>query len=508
MDGRTAERAQIVRVLPGPMLVMLLGALDQTIMAPALPAVAGDLGGLDRMPAIATAYVVAATVVMPIYGKLGDRFGRKPVLLVAIAVFVVGAAICGLAGSITALLVGRVVQGAGGGGLMIGAQAVLGEIVSPRERGRYLGLLGGVYVLAAVGGPVIGGFLIDHLSWRWIFALYPPLGALAVVVVVRRLRLPVPRGRPPIDYAGTACLAIAVVAAILVAGTVGQPDERPVWVVPALAGVTLAAGAGWWVTAHRAPDPVLPLRLFAVRSFAIPSAISFLIGLALFGTISYLPAYLQIAMGMSATGAGLALTCLMGGVITTMTLSGRLISRTGRYRRYPVVGTAMAAAGLALLAGVDAATPVPLVLAVLLLIGLGIGLTMQVMMVVAQNGVDHRDLGAATSAVTFLRQIGASVGVALVGALITTRFTTRLPDSVAQLLPDGVSGLSADRLAALPPELRASVASAFGEAAPPVFGFVAPLLVVAFVLAIALPARPLRDTAHIDSDTSTIRSRS
>jgi MFS family permease len=197
----------------------------------------------------------------------------------------------------------------------------------------------------------------------------------------------------------------------------------------------------------------------------------------------------------------------MGGVIITMTLSGRLISRTGRYRRYPVVGTAMAAAGLALLAGVDADTPVPLVLAVLLLIGLGIGLTMQVMMVVAQNGVDHRDLGAATSAVAFLRQIGASVGVALVGALITARFTDRLPDSVTQLLPGGLSGLSADRLAALPPELRATVASAFGEAAPPVFGFVAPLLVVAFVLAIALPARPLRDTAHIDSDT-TIRRRS
>jgi EmrB/QacA subfamily drug resistance transporter len=499
MREHTAERARIVRVLPGLMLVMLLGALDQTIMAPALPAVAGDLGGLDRMPAVATAYVVAATVVMPIYGKLGDRFGRKPVLLVAVGVFVLGAVTCGLAGSIDTLVVGRVVQGAGGGGLMIGAQAVLGEIVSPRERGRYLGLLGGVYVLAAIGGPIVGGFLIDHFSWRWIFVLYPPLGALALVVIARRLRLPAPRERAPIDYAGAAFLAAAVVAVILLAGVLGRPTDRPAWLVPALAAVAFAAGAGWWATARRAPDPVLPLRLFAVRSFAIPSAISFLIGLALFGTISYLPAYLQVAVGMSATGAGLMLTCLMGGVITTMTVSGRLISSTGRYRRYPVVGTAMAAAGLALLAGVRPDTPVPQVLAVLLLIGLGIGLTMQVMMLVAQNGVDYRDLGAATSTVTFLRQIGASLGVALVGALITARFTERLPTSVARSLPGGPSGLSADGLATLPPELRATVSSAFGAAAPPVFGVVAPLLIVAFALAIALPADPLRDTAPVDS---------
>ncbi|MDN5915426.1 MAG: MFS transporter [Pseudonocardia sp.] len=496
MSPRSAERAQVLRVLPGLMVVMLLGALDQTIMAPALPAVAGDLGGLDEMPVVLTAYLVAATVVMPVFGRLGDRFGRKPVLLGAIGLFMVGAVASGLAGSIPALVVARVVQGAGGGGLMIGAQAVLGEVVSPRERGRYLGLLGVVYVLAAVGGPIVGGLFIDHLSWRWIFAIYPPLGVLAMVAVVRTLRLPVPRDRPSVDYAGATFLATVVVAVILLAGTLGRPGG-PAWLVPVLAVVALAAFAGWLVTARRAADPVLPLRLFTVRSFAIPTAISFLIGLALFGTVSYLPAYLQIAMGTSATQAGLALTCLMGGVITTMTVSGRLISRTGRYRRYPVIGTAMAAAGMALLALVNAATPVPLVLAILLLIGLGIGLTMQVMMLVAQNGVDHRDLGAATSTVTFLRQIGASVGVAVVGALITARFTERLPDGLAGLLPGSTDALSPDALAALPPDLRATVATAFGQAAPPVFGMVAPLLVVAFLLAVALPAQPLRDTAHV-----------
>jgi MFS family permease len=220
----TDERRPIVLVLPGLMLVMLLGALDQTIMAPALPAVAGDLGGLDQMPAVLTAFLVAATVVMPVYGKLGDRFGRKPVVLVAIGVFVLGAVLCGIARSMPELIVYRAVQGAGAGGLMISAQAIIGEIVSPRERGRYLGLLGVVYVAAAVGGPLVGGFVVDHLSWRWIFALYPPLGLLAFVAVVRTLRLPVPRSRPPIDLLGALTLAVTVVGVVLLSSIVGQAD--------------------------------------------------------------------------------------------------------------------------------------------------------------------------------------------------------------------------------------------------------------------------------------------
>jgi EmrB/QacA subfamily drug resistance transporter len=484
------------------MLVMLLGALDQTIMAPALPVVAAELGGLDRMPAVVTAYLAAATVVMPLYGKLGDRFGRRPVLLVAIGVFVLGAALCATARSMPALVAVRAVQGVGGGGLMIGAQAVLGEIVSPRERGRYLGLLGGVYVLAAVGGPLVGGFVIDHGSWRAIFALYPPLGLLAAVVVVRTVRLPRPQTQRPIDYAGAGCLAATVLAVVLLADVAAGTGGRPGWTVPALAVGAVIAGTAWLLTARYAADPVLPLRLFRDPAVAIPTAVSFLIGFALFGTISYLPAYLQIAVGTSATRAGLALTCLMAGVIVTITLSGRSISRTGRYKAFPVVGTALAAVGLALLGLVRPATPGLALVAVLLLIGLGIGLTMQVMMLVAQNGAPRADLGATTSAVTFLRQIGASAGVAVVGALITARFTDRLPAGLADRLPGGVGALSAGGLAGLPPDMRATVAAAFGEAAPPVFGFVAPLLGVAFLLTLALPARPLRETAHADSPST------
>jgi predicted MFS family arabinose efflux permease len=271
-------------------------------------------------------------------------------------------------------------------------------------------------------------------------------------------------------------------------------------VTPALAAGVAVAGGAWLLTARFARDPILPLRLFHDRAFAIPTAISFLIGFALFGTISYLPAYLQIALGTSATSAGLVLTCLMAGVLITMIASGRLITRTGRYRRYPIVGTATATLGLALLATIGPSGPAWPLIVFIVLIGLGVGLTMQVMMLVAQNGVGHADLGAATSAVTFLRQIGASVGVAVIGAMITSRFTGRLPAGVADQLPGGAGALSADGAAALPGDVRDVIATAFGTAVPPVFGSVAPVLGLAFLLALLLPERPLRDTAHVDAE--------
>jgi EmrB/QacA subfamily drug resistance transporter len=469
------------RVLPGVMLAMLLGALDQTAMTPALPAVAADLGRFDLMPAVLTAYLAAATVVMPLYGKLGDRFGRKPLLLAAIGVFVAGAVLCAMATSMPALLAWRVLQGAGGGGLMIGAQAVLGEVVSPRERGRYLGLLGGVYVVAAVGGPLLGGIAVDHLTWRWIFALYPPLGLVAMVVVARTLHLPAPPRRPPLDVTGALLLSATVAGVVLLSSGVGAPG----W----LAAATAAAAGGWWVSARRAADPVLPLRLFRSRAIAIATAISVLIGFALFATISYLPTFLQVARGASATQGGLVVTALMAGVVVTTTLSGRVITRTGRYKAFPVAGTATAAVGLALLGTVGAAAPLPLVLAALLLVGLGVGMVMQVMVLVAQNGAEHRDLGAATSAVAFLRQIGASTGVAVFGALITSRFAAALPPGTD---PRIATALDPQQLAQLP----AAVREAFGATVAPVFGFAAPLLVLALLLALALPALPLRDTAH------------
>jgi EmrB/QacA subfamily drug resistance transporter len=439
---------------------MLLGALDQTIITPALPAVARDLGGLDQMPGVVTSYLAAATAVMPVYGKLGDRFGRKRALLVAIAVFVTGAVLCGSAASMPQLIAYRAVQGLGGGGLMVGPQAVIGELVSPRERGRYLGLIGAAYVVAAVGGPVLGGLLVEGPGWRWIFALYPPLGAVAFVVLAVTLRLPTPAAaRPPIDVGGALMLVAAVAGLVLLGQT-----RNLAWLA-----LTATAATGWLVTTRFAADPILPLRLFHDRAFAIPMAISFLVGFALFGTLTYLPAYLQVALGLSATRAGLVVTALMAGVLTTTVVSGRLITRTGHYKAYPVAGTALAATGLGLLAVISGTGGALAIGGVLALVGLGVGLVMQVMVLAAQNAVAYPDLGTATSTVTFLRQIGAAVGVAVAGFLITARLTGSAP-----------------------------AAEAFSQAVPVVFAVLTPLLVLAFALAVALPVRPLRTTAYIE----------
>ncbi|MQA96495.1 MAG: MFS transporter [Streptosporangiales bacterium] len=457
----------ITTVLPGLLLAMLLGALDQTIMAPALSSIARDLGDLADMPAVMTAYLAAATAAMPVYGKLGDRFGRGVVIQVALVLFVLGALLCPLATSVPQLAAFRVLQGLGGGGLSIGAQAILGELVSPRERGRYLGQMGAAYVVAAVGGPLIGGLITDHFGWRWIFAIYPPLGLLAAAVLARTLRLPRPRpgAAPPVDYLGAAALA-GTVAALVLYGQTGSP-------VALL--VALAAAAAWLVSARHAADPVLPLRLFRDRSFTVPVAVSFLVGFALFGTVTYVPAWAGLAMGVPASQAALMLTGLMAGVLLTTVASGRMITRTGRYLVYPITGTALAAIGLALASWLLATDTEPriLVAATLVLIGLGIGCVVQVMVLIAQNGAEHADLGTATSAVTFFRQIGASLGVAVVGALIS-------------------------RHVALQGAATSDGGQAMGHALALAFGAVAPVLVVACVLTLTLPARPLRTTAHVD----------
>jgi EmrB/QacA subfamily drug resistance transporter len=445
-------------VLPGLLIAMMLGAIDQTTITPALPAVAAELGGLEKMPAVVTSYLAAATAVMPVYGKLGDRFGRKRVMLVAVALFVAGATACASASTMPQLIAFRAIQGLGGGGLMVGPQAVIGEIVSPRERGRYLGLIGAVYVVAAIGGPVLGGLVVQTLGWRWIFAFYPPLGAVAFAVLALTLRLPRPSERLPVDYLGAASLAAAVIGVIFL----GQTRQLG-WLA-----LVAVAGTAWLISTRLAADPILPLRLFRDRAFAIPVAISFLIGFALFGVLTYLPAYLQVALQVPTSRAGLVVTALLAGVLTTTVLSGRLITRTGRYKAYPIAGTTLAGVGLALMAALGAAAGAGAIAALMILIGLGVGLVMQVMVMAAQNAVDYSDLGTATASVTFLRQIGASTGVAVAGAVITAELSKQIPAEVA-----------------------------FNHAMPLVFALMAPLLAVALALAVALPARPLRTTAHV-----------
>ncbi|MBT2512266.1 MFS transporter [Arthrobacter sp. ISL-30] len=483
--------------LPGILLVMFLGALDQTVMASALPTVAGDLNGLDRMSAIITGYLVAATAAMPLTGKLGDAFGRKRVLQASLIVFSVGAALCSLAQSVPELISYRAVQGIGGGGLMIGAQAVIGELVSPRDRGRFLGIIGAAFIVAAVVGPLAGGAVVDYFSWRWIFYSYLPLGLAALVVVTLTLRLPAhPQGRR-VDYGGAALLSLAIVSLILLCS--GGSYSGPGWLVPVLVAVTVVAVAGWLLISRRNADPIIPLSLFRDAAFTIPTAVSFLIGFAMFATLSYLPVFLQVGMGMSATASGGMLIVLMAGILLTTAASGLLITLTGRYKMYPVAGTMLAVPGIWLFSTMDSHSSPWLVLVAMLLLGLGIGLVMQVMVLVVQNSVERRDLGAATSTVTFLRQVGASVGVAVLGSLITVRFAASVPAPLASELGDRIKSLTPKTLEQLPPTDRAAVAEAFGHALPPVFGYAAVILVAAFVLTLFLPKRELRTTSHADA---------
>jgi len=500
MDSRQHSRLPMPpalrAALPGLLLVMFLGALDQTIMASALPTVAGDLNGLDQMSTIITGYLVAATAAMPLTGKLGDAYGRKRVLQASLVLFIVGAGLCSLAQSVPELIAYRAVQGTGGGGLMIAAQAVIGELVSPRERGRFLGIIGAAFILAAVAGPLAGGAVVDLLSWRWIFYAYLPVGCAALAVVSLTLHLPpVPRGRR-VDYAGAALLSLAIVAIILLCS--GGVHSGPPWLVPVLAAVAAAAVGGWLLTARRVKDPVIPLALFRDRSFAIPTAVSFLIGFAMFASVSYLPAFLQVGMGMSATASGGMLVALMAGLLLTTTVSGALITRTGRYKAYPVAGTLLAALGTLLFSTLDARSSPVLVTVAMVVLGLGIGLVMQVMVLAVQNSVQRRDLGTATSTVAFMRQVGASVGVAVVGSLIAARFALAVPGDVAAALGSRINSLTPKALEALPAQDRAAVAEAFGRALPPVFGYAALVLIVAFVATLFLPERELRTTAFSD----------
>lgn len=418
-DQQPVSRRTIYVAMTGLMLGMLMAMLDNLIVSTALPTIVGDLGGLARLSWVVTAYALGAAVTTPFWGKLGDLHGRKSMFMVAIVVFLGGSALAGLSRNMDQLIGFRALQGLGAGGLMVGAMATLGDLVPPRQRGRYMGMIGAMMPIAFVGGPLLGGFLTQSLSWRWCFYVNLPLGVLALLVTGLGMRLPRRRSTARLDYLGGALLTVGVVAITLVASWGGGQyawGSAPILALTALAVLALAA---FVVSQHRVAEPILPPRMFRDRNFTVAQVLSFLVGAAMFGAVNFLPQYMQYVQGASPTASGLLLLPLMFGMLAVMLTAAQVTTRTGRYRAFVITGGAVLTVGMLvlLLLRVDTSVLVGSLLTVV--VGIGLGFLMQNTMLITQNSVALRDMGAASGSVTLFRTIGGSLGIALLGSLYT-----------------------------------------------------------------------------------------
>ena len=483
----------------GLMLGMFLAMLDNLIVGTALPTIVGDLGGIAHLSWVVTAYALATAASTPIWGKLGDLYGRKSVFLTSIIIFLIGSALCGMAGSamfggagegMIELIGFRAVQGLGAGGLMVGVMAIIGDLVPPRERGRYQGLIAGIMAIAMVAGPLVGGFITDNLSWRWAFYVNLPLGGLALVVLATRMHLPRYRTEHRIDYLGAALLSVGITALVLITTWGGNEYD---WTSPQILGLavlTVVSLVAFGFVERRVPEPILSLSLFTNRNFAVISAIGFLLGFAMFGAMNFLPLYQQTVQGASATNSGLLLLPLMFGMLVVSIVVGRTITKTGRYRAFPIIGGVVMTAGMALLTMLDVDTSKIASSLYMVVLGVGMGFLMQTSMLIAQNSVEQKDLGAASGAATFFRSIGGSFGISLFGAI----FASRLADSAAGPFLAGGDGAGVDpsKLGTLAPEVRGSVIAGLADSIGGVFVWAVPFAVAVAVLAWFIKEIPLR----------------
>jgi len=492
------DHRRVLVVLSGLLVGMFLAAVDQTIVATALPTIAGDLGGLDQLSWVVTAYLLTTTACTPLYGKLSDLYGRRLLFQIAIVIFLVGSALSGISQTLWQLVAFRGIQGLGAGGLIAIAFAIIGDVLSPRDRGRYMGYFSAVFALAGVAGPLLGGFAVDHLSWRWIFYVNVPIGLAALVITSSVLHLPIQRRPHQIDYLGAALLVAAVSCVLLVSVWGGNEYAWGSAPIVGLAAAGLVLLVAFLAQERRAAEPILPLRLFRVRTVAVGFTVTALTGGAMFGAVVFLPLFLQVVSGVSATNSGLLLSPLMLSLTVVSIVSGRLISRTGRYRWLAIGGVAILLASMLLLSTIGAGTSHYTVGAFMVLVGAGMGMHMPVLNLSTQNAVPFADLGTATSAVTFSRSLGGAVGVAAFGSVMNAR----LQDNLAEL---GLRvSTNSDRLASGPEQirslsepLRSGVVGALADAIASVYLVAVPIVVVALLVCWLLPELPLRQTAHV-----------